>query len=324
MKHILTNQILYVLLLLLNCACCFDDLYYSTDTNCHIRLKVDWSKVDTRLNGASVYVYHYDGLLFQALPPSADPYKLDLALPKGKYHLVVHNNTPYELPNLNFTGKEHGETFRVSPVENRDTKYNLRSVLEPDVIGLAHLYDLEVTETMIDYFPYQPGSWENRNYKEFDLIAEPGLVEMEVVVHVKRLNSAAGAPPSELQNMAGGLMMLTKDRFDEGVDQHFILNERKFDAGSTTDGTISKTIKSFGLRENQQETYKLLMNFKLVNGDLHPILIDVTNKIEQLADLKYRIQVSCSLPDVPGVGEGDSGFDPDVEDWDNIEVDVPM
>lgn len=66
------------------------------------------------------------------------------------------------------------------------------------------------------------------------------------------------------------------------------------------------------------------MNFKLVNGDLHPIIIDVTDKIEKMDDFKYRISIECSLPEMSGGGGGDSGFDPDVEDWENVDVDVPM
>lgn len=324
MKGNLTKRILYLLILLLNTSCCFDDLYYENDANCHIRLNIDWSKIDTRLNGASVYIYHRDGSLYKVLPPHPNPYTLDLVLPKGHYDLVVHNNTPYELPNLNFGGHEHAETFRVSPVKNQNTRYDLRSVLEPDVIGLAHLSDLEVTEAMIDYYPYKPDSWKNRIYKDFTLSAEPVLHEVEIIAHVQFLSSVAGAPPSELQNMAGGVMMMTKEKYDESLDYHFILNGRKFDSGSTTNGTISKKLKCFGFRENQQERYRLLMNFKLVNGDLHPIIIDVTDKIEKMDDFKYRIRIECSLPEMSGGGGGDSGFDPDVEDWENVDVDVPM
>ena len=322
-KHL--SKIIYLIAVsVIFASCTFDELYYSTDTNCHIRLHVDWTQTKFRLNGASVYVYHKTGDLYKAFPPFSNPYTIDLALPKGDYNLVLHNNTPYELPNLNFYGLEHAETLRVGPVMNTDPNYKLTSVLEPDDLGLAHLTDLTVTETMIDYFPFKPGSADHRTFKEFDLMVESVVTEIEIIVHVTGLNNASAAPPSEFRNVSGGLYMMTKKKQEELVTHHFILNNRTFDPGSNKNGTIRKTLKCFGPVDDKTVDNLLLMNFKLANGEQHPVLLNATDKLEKISDLKYRVRLECTLPDVPAVGEGDSGFDPGVEDWEDIEVDIPM
>ena len=54
------------------------------------------------------------------------------------------------------------------------------------------------------------------------------------------------------------------------------------------------------------------------------ITMDITDEIKEIEKLKYKIEVECTLPNVPSIGDGDSGFNPDIEEWEDIEVDVPM
>ncbi|MGL5785685.1 MAG: DUF5119 domain-containing protein [Bacteroidales bacterium] len=305
-------------------SCSFDELYYETLNYCHIRLNIDWSKTKFRLNGASVYVYHKNGSLYKALPPFSNPYIIDLALPQGEYNLVLHNNTPYELPNMNFRGWEDSELFRAEPRGADKYMYGHNVVSEPEDLGLAHLFNIEVTKAMIDYNPLMERSTGSKIYEEFMLLAEPVISEIEVSVHISGLHNAAGAPLSELTNLAGGLKMMSKELHEEVVDHRFVLNNRLFDSGSDKNGRIMKTLRCFGFLPKTNLRNILKMNFMLVNGAPYNISADITDKIEKMSELKYRVALSCKLPDVQNESGGDSGFNPDVEGWEDIEVDVPM
>ena len=92
-------------------SCKFDDLYYAADVECNIRINVDWKKTDFALNGASIYVYNADGSLYKTFPPFTNPYQLDISLPKGEYNLVIHNNTPWEMPNMIFDNINNANDF---------------------------------------------------------------------------------------------------------------------------------------------------------------------------------------------------------------------
>ncbi|MGL4292684.1 MAG: DUF5119 domain-containing protein, partial [Bacteroidales bacterium] len=124
--------------------------------NCHIRLNIDWSEIDCNLNGATMYVYREDGYLFKAFQPFPNPHCIEFALPKGKYELILHNNAPFELPNLRFAGLEKRHTLAVYVAANKDDTSQYKKVMEPDVFGLAGISELQVTEKMIEYFPYKP------------------------------------------------------------------------------------------------------------------------------------------------------------------------
>ena len=305
-------------------GCCFDDLYYSDDANCKIRIYIDWSSCDIPLNGTTAYVYHANGEFYKMLGPFSNPYMIDFSLPKGEYNMLLHNNTPFELQNLKFSKIENAETFEVSTIENNESKHNKKNVLEPNVIALAHIYDLYITEKMINYYPNKPSYIEHNINKEIKLQTEVLTSEIEIRVNVKGLNNAAGAPISELRNLVEGIKLMSKEKTKNRVNQEFILNNRTFNDNSKKDGFISKKLISFGFHDNSEVRYILYMNFILVNGDKYPITMDITDKIKEIEKLKYKIEVECTLPNVPSIGDGDSGFNPDIEEWEDIEVDVPM
>ncbi|MGL4292104.1 MAG: DUF5119 domain-containing protein, partial [Bacteroidales bacterium] len=256
--------------------------------------------------------------------PFPNPHCIEFALPKGKYELILHNNAPFELPNLRFAGLEKRHTLAVYAAANKDDTSQYKKVMEPDVFGLAEISELQVTEKMIEYFPYKPASPEKHEIMEFSLAAHPSICEIEIIVHVTGLHNAAGAPVSSLSNLTEGILLFDRISTGKPISQEFILNNRQFDSGSSQNGRITKKLKSFGFTSDISLRQELQMNFKLVNGDSYPVTSDVTEKIEKIDSMKYRIRIDCVLPDVPAVGGGDSGFNPDVEDWENAEADIPM
>ena len=65
------------------------------------------------------------------------------------------------------------------------------------------------------------------------------------------------------------------------------------------------------------------MNFPLINGKIHTITLDVSEQIERVDSLHYRIQTECELPEVISPGTGGS-FDTSVEEWEDLEFDIPV
>lgn len=306
-------------------SCHFDHLYYETNTRTYIKLNVDWSKTNSRLNGASVYVYHKDGALYKALPPFSNPYELLIELPKGQYDLMLHNNTSWELPNVEFKGHDSAQTFSVVAKPDEDIeKVDILPVKQPDQIAVGYVRDLTITQEMIDYYPDRPGDCSQNIQHSIDVTPEPIISEITVIVHVFGLKYAANAPSAELRNLSNGYYLMGRTKSKTLIAHNFLMNLRQFYPQSKEDGQIMQVIHSFGFHDNKEQQYGLHLNFKLVNGETHRMVFDVTDKIQQIDSLKYKIELSCKLPEVIDIGGNDSGFNPDVGDWEDLEVDIPI
>ena len=71
--------------------------------------------------------------------------------------------------------------------------------------------------------------------------------------------------------------------------------------------------------------YLMEMEFVLLNGEKHPVSLDVTDAIRVTQGATHKIihiEVEIELPEV--IGNGDGAFDPDLEEWEDIDVDIPM
>ncbi|MGL5682907.1 MAG: DUF5119 domain-containing protein [Marinifilaceae bacterium] len=311
-------------LLITMSACKFDHLYYSTEAYCPVRLNVNWSKTNINLNGATVYVYNADGTLYKEMPPYSNPNKLEMMLPAGHFNIVLHSNTKWEMPALCFVGVDNDTSLCVQAQQLTASKPHTSGHEELDNIASAHLFDLHITPAMIDYYPQKPELSELRQYKEYSVDAQHFLSQIEIQVHVTGLKYAAGAPQSELSGISAGYYLMRQEPCSEETTCMFLLNNRRVDALNTGDGYISKTIQSFGMCPGTKNRYTLTMKFKLIDGNPHTVELDVTRRLEQIAPLKYKIVVECQLPEVPSIGGDDGAFDTGVDEWQDIEVDIPM
>ena len=110
--------------------------------------------------------------------------------------------------------------------------------------------------------------------------------------------------------------------------QSFILNNRVFDPGSDSDGTITAEFLSFGLTGNgdTDSRYYLDINFVLVNGESYPLTFDVTDLISVDVSLSLKLSLSLALeielPEV--VGDEEGGFNTGVGEWEEEIIDIPM
>ena len=94
-------------------SCNRDRLYYAMEEQGFVRLNVNWQPTQLNPNGMSVYVFdHENGKAIGKCQISSDPNTMDIALPVGKFDLLVINNTEEELATLNFTGTTNLATFK--------------------------------------------------------------------------------------------------------------------------------------------------------------------------------------------------------------------
>ena len=291
MKYTITKLLFAIHIFFLLQGCHFDNLYFSIDNYCPIRLNIDWSKTNLRLNGATVYIFKEDGTLFNELPPFDDPNMINIFLPQGRYNIGIHSNTDFEMPNMYVAGKKDIDDFMLKAISISEISNKYK---ELGSVGITHLFDLDVNSQMMQYYPYKPGL-EPIEYKEFNIQANEFIKQIEVIVKVKGINYAKGAPSSELSGLSGGYLIMQQIHSNDTSSCEFIINKRKNIANEQNTAIISNKIQSFGW--NNQIKKNLRIEFNLVNNKKHLIEYDISNKIEMIDSRNYKIEIECELPE---------------------------
>lgn len=311
-------------------SCRRDNLYYATGDRATVRIEADWAPVCLTPNGASAYVFDCDGNAFGSVILSSDPRKIDLSLPEGCYDVIVMNNSMAEYRSIECAGDDRIETFALmSSVTTpkyttiSDVRTNI-FVEAPDTVAGTVVRNIEVSKQMIEYARRKPDKIEMTPAVVRQATPARMISVVDIKVHVKGLKYAAGAPRTHLKNLSGGYYPNAGKTHPQCVCYEFILNNRKFDEGSTHDGTITKQQGTFGLHEQTGVHYLLDMEFVLINGDKYPLSIDVTDDIRITEGIHKTIHIyaEIELPEV--IGNGGGAFDPDLEEWDDVNVDIPM
>ena len=337
------RKVLLLLMLVLGASCQRDHLYYASSNTATVLVEADWSVSGLHPNGVSVYAFHEsDGSLYKRFPPVSAQSDCYVKLPEGEFTLVVMNDTPEEFAgSMEFTGEENLSTFRAMGVvdESRTNKLSehLQSktgegdycIMEPDTLALAVVRGVKVTPEQIDYY-YDMPQTDMSDEAAIELKVAPKVVisEVKITAHVKGLKYARGTTLSYLRGVAAGHMMGMEENTQETAAQAFILNNRSFDPGSDSDGTIKASFLTYGLvgDGNTDSRYYLDINFVLLNGESHPLTFDVTDLISVDVALSMKLSLNMNLEiELPeSVGEDGGGFDTDIIDWVDEVVDIPM
>lgn len=331
------------LLLLLLAGCQRDHLYYASSQTASVLVEPDWSVSGLHPNGVSVFAFNEaDGSLYKRFPPVSASQKCYVKLPEGDFTLVVMNDTPEEFGGrIAFCGEENLATFRAMGVKDEVRSQKLEEhlqskaagdefcIVEPDTLAVSVVRGLHISPEQIDYYYDMPAT----DISEADAIEvktapQSVISQVNITAHVKGLKYARGTTLSYLRGVAAGHCLGSGDNTVEQAAQAFILNNRTFDPGSDSDGTIRASFLSFGLvgDGNTDKRYYLDINFVLVNGEDHPLTYDVTDLIS--IDVTLSLQLSLNLdleielPEVVGNEEG--GFKTDINEWEDETVDIPM
>ena len=187
---------------------------------------------------------------------------------------------------------------------------------------------LHISPEQIDYYYDRP---------EYDLSQEsatvvsvsmkPVVSKVNIKAHVKGLKYARGTTLSFLRGVAAGYDISTQTNSTDRAAHAFVLNNRKFDSGSDSDGTITASFLSFGLVGDgtTDSRYYLDINFVLINGEPYPLTFDVTEliSVDVSLYLTLNLDLEIVLPEVVGE-EGGGGFNTDVSEWEDEVVDIPI
>lgn len=333
------NKILCFSLAIILFSCHRDRLYYATEEVAIIRFNIDWSKANLNPNGTSAYIFDANSgnaVCECQVSNSAD--FIDVALPVGVYDVFIVNDTEEELININFADTENLSIFKSLIATKEDSRYKIKTTkAEPQ----SQLYTTEcsikastisrgivVTPTDIQYAKERPQATISEVARHINI--EPTrtteLFDIEVVVN--NLTSANGAPRSLLTDVAQGNYVGLPVKYEGLVTHEFVLNNRVIDPINKKNGKISKTFTSFGpimTDDGLANRHFLVMDFILINGEKHLVEVDVTDLIETTHnDVNYihTIRLEITLPVV--IGNGDGAFNPDVEDWEDAEVELPI
>ncbi|MGN0221040.1 MAG: DUF5119 domain-containing protein [Prevotella sp.] len=326
-------------------SCARDHLYYGTSDMATVLVETDWSVSGVSPNGVSVFAYNEaDGSLYRRFPPVAVQEKCRIRLPGGDYTLVVMNDSPEELEEtMTFCDEDNIRTFQVRGVRDEQKSMRLTDYLKtkadasaadycivaPDTLAVAVVRGVHVTPQQMEYYYDQPqNNTSAEAVMEVQAVPAPVISTVNIKAHVKGLCYARGITQSYLRGVAGGHYPGMEENTCEQVAQAFVLNNRVFDPGSDSDGTITAEFLSFGLLGNGKtgSRYYLDINFVLVNGESYPLTFDVTDLIVVDVSLSLKLSLNLALEiELPKVeGEEGGGFNTGVGEWEEEIIDIPM
>ena len=249
------------------------------------------------------------------------------------------NDTDRVLAAINFTDIDNLSTFKACLAANEEPLYSsllskaegtTRSayLTECDILASALAKEIEISPRDTHYFKEKPAAGAYEISRTVEVIPERRTELIDIEIKVTNITSAAGAPRSHLTAMCEGVNMETASKYGNSVTHEFVLNNKRMEPDNHKVGTISKKLVSFGPEQENDacvNRHQLVMHFVLVNGETHTVTLDVRDLIKTSHDETQRvhkIRAEITLPEA--IGNGDGVFDPDIEEWEEIETELPI
>ena len=295
-------------------SCDRDRLYYATEEHGFVRLNVNWQPAQLEPNGISVYVFdRKNGKAVGKCRVCSAPNTIDIALPVGKFKACLAANE---------------EPLYSSLLSKAEGTTRSAYLTECDILASALAKEIEISPRDIHYFKEKPAAGAYEISRTVEVIPERRTELIDIEIKVTNITSAAGAPRSHLTAMCEGVNMETASKYGNSVTHEFVLNNKRMDPDNHKVGTISKKLVSFGPEQENDacvNRHQLVMHFVLVNGETHTVTLDVRDLIKTSHDETQRvhkIRAEITLPEA--IGNGDGVFDPDIEEWEEIETELPI
>jgi hypothetical protein len=310
-----------------------------------IPVHIDWSKsginvmnnkVTGEIHRVSIRFFPKDGSPAFDRYMEGDVVDGEIDVPIGKYSVVVFNESiydPYWSDAIAFSDVNSYVNFAagVLPFDAKQRElqfpfYKLHPgetfIVEPLKLASWSLDDFEVTEAMV--------IWSSRPHEQqtsagspddtdalTSVVMRPLIRTASVTVHVKNLRSAQ-AIPAAVRGFASRIYMASARTMQTPSTHLFLLNERRWDNASQTDGIVHKSFLTFG-RTPESEVYQLALDVLLVSGELYtatsPLEFNVTNQVLSSSGLTINIHVDIDLPYVDGEINVGDWTDEVIEIW---------
>lgn len=343
--------LVWVLLIALFTSCNHDELCYHHPHDARVRLDVDWSKfVEEVPTGMTVMVYPQEGGKKKVVTQQTNTINhAILALPAGRYHSIVYNQSPSEYGSVSFRGMEQFEKAEVY-ANTTDSRWYVsrgdedgRVVTEPEWLGTDFVQNMVVTPEMVEQTGEENLAMfvESRSRKENSFLIGQHtplniVYTITVKVHVKGIYNLRSARAS-LSGLAEGYWLGKGKPTANKVTQLMEDWKMTVNADDPTKGTIETKITCFGLPDGHQgiaEENELVLSLLLVDNKTildFPFYVgdDFEANLEEDVELELRLALNLDLtidqplPDVEPEGGSGSGFDAKVDDWgeeENIDV----
>lgn len=303
-----------VIATLVLCSCEHKELYYGKTRTANVKVVFDWKNApDADPETMSLYLFPRDGGPVQRYE-FTDRTGGIVKIPVGNYNVLCLNSDS-EL--IQLRGISRWETFEAYTGEMKILgSLGIRSASVPRADG-----------TEGEKVAHAPGIlWSDRikNIEVTLLPAEQAItlypgesvcsytVEIRNASNLKYVSDLRGA----LSGMAGGLLPGLDELTPERVTIPFKI---------VSDGvsTITGNFLTFGNSPAIGNTNRLVIYAILADGSKWYYTYDVTNQVRSAPDRRHVRIVLDGLPLPKPIANG-GGFQPSVDDWKNVNVDIPM
>ena len=187
-----------------------------------------------------------------------------------------------------------------------------------DILARALVKAIEITPKDIHYYKEKPATGEHEVSQTIEVTPERQTELIDIEVKVMNITSAAGAPRSHLTAMCESENMEKAIKFGHGITHEFVLNNKRVDPDNYKLATITKQLISFGPEKANGKClndHQLVLPFLLVNGEPHTVSHDGVQTV-------HKIRAEVTLPEA--IGNGDGAFHPEIEEWEEIEAELPI
>lgn len=310
MNHVLQVGVVLAVLLLTSCE--HKDLCYDHYHNTKIQVVFDWKNApDATPETMRLYLFPIDGGRPQAYE-FTDYRGGYINIPAGRYRALCVNSDTESVLYRNIDSYDRFEAyapdgvlsvgaFLVPRAEGTSAEHVFKS---PDRLYSARLDDLTVEL-----------SKENQAvtlYPELSVCRY--RVKITNVANLKYISSDGIS--GTLSGMSGGLLVGRNELTTDPVTVPF---------GVDSDGasTLTADFLTFGQTDSSGPAHKLVIYVIMSDGSKNYYTFDVTRQVDEAADPRDVHILLDGLPLPKPIVNG-GGFQPEVDEWQNIDIDIPM
>lgn len=355
LKRILTPALSLFAALMLLSSCDHKELCYHHPHGHNILIKFDWRDApDANVEGMAVFFYPLDADTRgygtpvgdqDALPP-APVYRVDLGpdggylrqVPPGKYRVITYNN---DTDGVLFDGLNNYDTHRgytregslleplygntVNRAPAAEGAEGQRVLITPDPMWGYYTADVEVTDYGITYICV-PES------EKGDYIGKPVTSEDYVITLYP--HDLTCLYTYEIRNVKNLPFALQQTATLSGMAPHLYFGSEQLGEEPVTipfsaysDGVSNITGRFYTWGHHPEGTAPHIMVLYIwMKGESKGwyYTFDVTDQVHKAPD-KRRVHIVIDNLELPTpIGDNDESFDPSVDDWDVVDVVLPM
>lgn len=304
------------------CACGPDSfldrrgLYTDNGMTARVRLYVDWSKSDSIApTGMTTMLFDTKGNVKEDASNNVTDKKLQLA--EDTYRLLLFNLTPSEFGSLTFSNTDSYDSLRINLArlhshQNKDWDKGVVYMQEPEPLAIA-TDTINITMSMVD-------KSNTDSTKEYPFYEYPQSIisKLTIKVRVKGLTNSASVEGS-IDGMADGYYP-TQWHATSTTGSHLLDSwTASRDSTNSKDGFITTTISTFGLPYNNAGN-TLTLHFSLRDGKTTKTYTYNVSDLFQYSSphiLYLTLDDGPTLPDVTDNNHSSSGFDAEVNPWED-------